>query len=118
MSCSLQADLDIRVPSTVTVRTIFRGQDFGDLVTKTCYKADWQLVPRSDEHKYVNSVKKPLPQNVVPDAVPFPPLLNHFIMMERQQKGEAVDERPMLPIKSVLRPKLTIETAETEESAA
>jgi len=114
----LQADLDRIVPSMAIVRQIFRSQDFGEVPLTATFKDDWQLVPRADEHKYLNIVKKPLPRNVVPDAIPFPPLLNHFIMMERQRKGESLDERPMLPITSVLLPKPFIYPAETDENSA
>ena len=103
--CLLKADPDCRVQSSAYVRKIFRGQDFGEVNVTSCYKADWKLVPRADEDKYLNTVKKPLPQTVVPDSIPFPPLLDHFIMLERQQKAESLQERPMLPVKSVLRPK-------------
>ena len=97
--------MDVGTRSLAYVRKIFRGQDFGDVMTTASYKEDWKLVPRADEHKYLNIVKKPLPQTVVPDTVPFPPLLNHFIMLERQKKGESLEEPPMLPIRSVLLPK-------------
>jgi len=113
-----KADLDNTVWSSAIVRQIFRGQDFGDVTLTTTFKDDWHLVPRADEHIYLNIVKKPLPLNPVPDSVPFPPLLNHFIMMERQRKGESLGERPMLPIKSVLLPKPHILPAETDDSSA
>lgn len=101
----MQADIDSIVRSIVYVRKIFRGQDFGEVMTTSSYKDDWKLVPRADEHKYLNTVKKPLPQANVPDTAPFPPLLNHFIMLERQQKREPLAEPPRLPIKPVLVPK-------------
>jgi len=90
------------VHSVAYVRKIFRGQDFGVVPTSACYKSDWKLIPRAEEHKYLNAVKNPPQPNCVPEAVPFPPLLEHFIKLERQQKGQPADERPMLPIKSVL----------------
>lgn len=90
------------------MRKIFRGQDFGEVRTTACYKSDWKLVSRANEHKYLNAVKKPLPRTDVPDTMPFPPLLEHFIMLERQQKGEPLEETPTLPIKSVLVPKPTV----------
>lgn len=105
-----KADLDCRVRSSAIARKIFRGQDLGDGRITSSYKDDWHLVPRADEHKYLNTVKKPLPRNIVPDAIPFPPLLDHFIMLERQQKGESLEEQPMLPIKSVLKPRPTVLT--------
>ena len=87
------------------MKKIFRGENHGDVVVGVCHLCDWKLVPRAEEHKYLNIVQKPLPQTVVPDTIPFPPLLKHFIMLERQQKGEPLDKPPMLPIKSVLIPK-------------
>jgi len=98
-------DVNSQVKSRVWVRKIFRGEDFGEVMTSTSYKADWKLVPRADEHKYLNTAKRVRPRGELPDAVPFPPLLNHFIMLERQQKGQPLDEPPMLPVKSVLLPR-------------
>jgi len=108
--------LDCRGWSLAHAQKVFRGENYGDFVITACHKADWKLVPRAEEHKYLNIVKKPRPRNVVPDTVPFPPLLNHFIMLERQQKGEPLDKPPMLPIKSVLTPRQPIlpQTAASE----
>ena len=97
--------MDCRVGSVAYVRKIFRGQDFGEVMTTACYKSDWKLVARADEHRYLNAVKKPPPRTDVPDAIPFPPLLKHFVMLEKQQKGELLEEPPMLPVKSILVPK-------------
>lgn len=90
------------------MKKIFRGENYGDAMTTACYKCDWKLVPRSEEHKYLNAELKPLPRTTIPDAVPFPPLLNYFIMLERQQKGEPLDKLPMLPVKSVVKPRPVI----------
>lgn len=100
--------MDNKVRSVIYAKKIFRGEDLGETMTATSYKADWKLVPRSEEHVYLNGVKKPLPRNLVPDAIPFPPLLNYFIMLERKQKGEPLDKPPMLPVKSVLIPNVSL----------
>ena len=97
--------MDYKVQSYAHAKKIFRGENCGDEVISKCFMADWKLVPRDEEHKYLNIVKKPRPRTVVPDAIPFPPLLNHFIMLERHQKGQPLDKPPMLPIKSVLIPR-------------
>jgi len=110
--------LDYVVRSSVTARKVFRGQDLGDVKITSCYKSDWQLVPRTDEHKYLNVTKKPLPLNYVPDSISFPPLLNHFITMERQQKGESLEERPVLPLRSVVQRRRKVLSPAEESSTA
>lgn len=113
----LKADQDCRVRSVAYMRKIFRGQDFGEVMTTACYKSDWKLVSRADEHIYLNAVKKPLPRTDVPETIPLPPLLKHFVMLERQQKGEPLEETPMLPIKSavVRKPTIFSETTGSEQ---
>jgi len=87
------------------LQKIFRGEDYGEFLTDTSYKPDWKLVPRSEEHKYLNAANKRRIRNFIPNTIPFPPLLNHFIMLERKQKGEPLDPPPVLPIKSVVVPR-------------
>jgi len=108
----LKADVDCRVRSLAFMKKIFRGEDLGEQMTTACYKADWKLVPRSEEHKYLDAVKNPLPLRHVPEYVPFPPLLKHFIMLEKQQQGEPLDETLMLPIKPVVvaKPQICFDT--------
>jgi len=92
------------------MKKVFRGENHGNVVTTASYKCDWKLVHRDEEHKYLSAVEQPLQRTAVPDSIPFPPLLNYFIMLERQQKGEPLDKPPMLPIKSAIIPKQSIQS--------
>ena len=66
---------------------------------RTCYKSDWRLVPREEETALLNyKPEKERPRNIIPDAIPFPPLLERMMILELEAQGKEMTEKPMLPI--------------------
>jgi hypothetical protein len=98
MSDPTQADPDVQVKSIAYGVHVFRGEEKGEEAIDTCYKADWKLVPRTEEAKFKTPVPA-RPLNIVPDAVPFPPLFAHFVMSQKQRLGKPVETPPKLPLK-------------------
>ena len=78
---------------------VFRGESLGDQIITRPYKADWRLVHREDEDKFVNKVFQKRPVSVVPEKVRFPPLFEHLMLEEMKRSGQSISKIPMLPIK-------------------
>jgi len=70
----------------VTVEKTWRGvtQPKPVEIYSTSYKADYELVPREEEHKFLKNNKK-VEQVILPTKIDFPPLLREYI---RDETGE------------------------------
>lgn len=55
---------------------------------------DWRLVPKHEEAAF--TAFTPAPPEDAPRCVPYPPLLRAMILAERQKRGDACTEEPML----------------------
>jgi len=75
----------------VSGQKVFRGRDVGELQIGAAHKADWRLVPRQEEEKWLASKAPPKQITIVDDKKHFPPLLERMIMKEKK-----LSERPML----------------------
>lgn len=56
---------------------------------------DWRLVPKHEEEAFV--AFSPAPEEPL-RPVPYPPLLRAMILAERQKRGDASTEEPMLSL--------------------
>jgi len=75
---------------------VFRGEASGEHLIKSCYKADWRLVPKHEEEAFLSVKAEVRPKNVVKSVLPFPPLMQHLI--KEQQKEQGLDDMPTLRI--------------------
>jgi len=83
----------------VLVERVFRGQKNPkpiQLDTAT-YKADYILIPKDQEHLYLNNTNVP-EIKVLPRTTDFPPLFAQMIMRQMKAKGIAEPEEPKLNI--------------------
>uniref|UniRef100_A0A0V0G915 Putative mitochondrial ribosomal protein n=1 Tax=Triatoma dimidiata TaxID=72491 RepID=A0A0V0G915_TRIDM len=77
----------------VYVEKVFRARRYPQVVEmeSVTYKADYRLVPKSEEKSLwerVASIKQS--ERILPDNVPFPPLLNHMLEQERSSAAQAL----------------------------
>ncbi|XP_014671037.1 PREDICTED: uncharacterized protein LOC106811829 [Priapulus caudatus] len=80
-------------------RKVFRGNELGEWKIMAGHKADWRLIPRDDEHKYLNwKPAQPFVHSVIPREQPFPPLLREIIRQEMKAAGKSTDKEALLPI--------------------
>uniref|UniRef100_A0A1A9UJ34 Uncharacterized protein n=1 Tax=Glossina austeni TaxID=7395 RepID=A0A1A9UJ34_GLOAU len=72
----------------VTVQKTWRGVTLPKAIEiySTSYKADYELVDKEDEHKYLSNTKK-VEERILDNKVEFPPLLREFIEEETGQKN-------------------------------
>ncbi|EDW17390.1 uncharacterized protein LOC6586649 [Drosophila mojavensis] len=86
-----QADSERKV--RVTVQKTWRGvtQPKPVEIYSTSYKADYELVPVDQEHKYLENKKK-VDSVVLPTKIELPPLLREYI------KDETGDPNPMINV--------------------
>ncbi|XP_076627182.1 mitochondrial ribosomal protein S34 [Colletes latitarsis] len=82
------------------VERTFRGKtaDKPVQIESVSYKADYVLVPKDQEERYLNASSK-LPEKILPRTTNFPPLLKELLIRQAKQKGEPLTEEPKLPIK-------------------
>lgn len=84
----------------VLVERVFRGHKNPkpvQLDTAT-YKADYMLVPRDQEHLYLENKKLP-EEKILPRTTDLPPLLSQIIVHQMKAKGDKVFEEPKLSLK-------------------
>lgn len=84
----------------VLVERVFRGHKNlkpVQLDTAT-YKADYMLIPKDQEHLYLENAKLP-EKRILPRTTDLPPLLAQIIMRQMKAKGEKVSEEPKLHLK-------------------
>lgn len=55
-------------------------------IYSTSYKADYELVDKEDEHKFLQNTKK-VSEKVLSNKVEFPPLLREFITKETGEQN-------------------------------
>lgn len=78
----------------VVVEQVFRGRHREKLheICSTSYKADYQLVPKDQEFKYLQNTKSH-DISILPKTMEFPPLLRQFIF------NETGNQNPVLHVK-------------------
>lgn len=57
------------------------------------YKADFQLIPKDEEYKFVSTsetVKQE--ERIFPEYIDFPPLLKRLVLRDKTSRGETVDD--------------------------
>jgi hypothetical protein len=85
----------------VLVERVFRGMKNPKPVQLdgATYKADYMLIPKDQEHLYLESDVK-LPENrVLPRTSKFPPLFLELILQRMKAKGITVTDEPKLTLK-------------------
>lgn len=84
----------------VLVERVFRGQKNPKPIQldAATYKADYVLVPRDQEHLYLENAKLP-EEKIMPRTTDLPPLLSQIIMRQMKAKGVEISEEPKLHLK-------------------
>ena len=89
-------------PLKVLIHLFATGRHMGEMSMNNGYKADWRLIPKVEEEAYKTTYRPGLdtlpPKNIVPAAVPFPPLLKMMIRDEAVKQGRPLEKEPMLPL--------------------
>ncbi|CAD7083554.1 unnamed protein product [Hermetia illucens] len=67
----------------VTVEKTFRGRTLPrpTEICSTSYKADYKLIPKSEEEQYCK-ITSAMQERILPSTIDFPPLLKEFIVEE------------------------------------
>lgn len=67
----------------VTVEKTFRGRTLPrpTEICSTSYKADYKLIPKSEEEQYCK-ITSAMQEKILPSTIDFPPLLKEFIVEE------------------------------------
>ncbi|XP_015173399.1 PREDICTED: uncharacterized protein LOC107064834 [Polistes dominula] len=80
------------------IENTFRGKTYPPEQIDGCtYKADYVLIPKDEEEKYMY-YNDPLNPRIVPRTMEYPPLLKELIIRQRQAAGVTVKEDPQLEI--------------------
>ena len=66
---------------------------------QTAWKADWRLVPKSEEEAFLSAVKDTRKPNVIPRYVEYPPLMEYLMRQQGEAAGKPVTEKPLLEIR-------------------
>lgn len=85
----------------VWIEKVFRGRRYPRLIElcSASYKADYRLVPKSEEQELIARANATPPQvRVISNTVPFPPLLKDMILKEMKQAGKETVEEPRLKL--------------------
>ncbi|CAL1683088.1 unnamed protein product [Lasius platythorax] len=84
----------------VLVERVFRGHKNPKPVQldAATYKADYMLIPKDQEHLYLENAKLP-EKRILPRTTDLPPLLSQIIMRQMKAKGDTVSEEPKLVLK-------------------
>ncbi|XP_053987187.1 28S ribosomal protein S34, mitochondrial [Hylaeus volcanicus] len=79
------------------VRRTFRGytEPTPVQIEKASYKADYVLIPKDQEHLFLNRKEQPA-RRVMPRTTSFPPLLKEFLYYQAKQAGQPLTEEPKL----------------------
>lgn len=72
----------------VLVERVFRGQKFPKPVQldSVTYKADYMLIPKDQEHLFLDNMKVP-ETKILPRTTDFPPLFSQMMMHQMKTKG-------------------------------
>lgn len=68
----------------------FRGRTLPKLteIKRTSYKADYRLIPKNEEEKYLkNKTVHDLPEIILPRKIEMPPLMKAFLEADHERKG-------------------------------
>lgn len=79
------------------VEKVFRGQKYQKPVQmdSVTYKDDYILIPKDQEHLYLDNTKVP-EMKILPRTTDLPPLFSQMIIRQMQAKGVAIDTEPKL----------------------
>ncbi|XP_011304790.1 uncharacterized protein mRpS34 [Fopius arisanus] len=80
------------------VETTFRGKKDSRIsqMDRSTYKTDFRLVPKDEEHKYLNWIDRP--EVILPRTMELPPLLREIMVRNLRAKGQKVDTPPQMTI--------------------
>lgn len=84
----------------VLVDRVFRGFKSPKPVQldSATYKADYMLIPKDQEHLYLEDNKLP-EERILPRTTDLPPLLLQMIVRQMKARGNKVSEEPKLTLK-------------------
>ncbi|XP_029171371.1 28S ribosomal protein S34, mitochondrial [Nylanderia fulva] len=84
----------------VLVERVFRGQKSPKPIQldAATYKADYMLVPKDQEHLYLENRQLP-EEKILPKTTDLPPLLSQILMRQMKTKGVTVSEEPKLALR-------------------
>lgn len=84
----------------VLVERVFRGRKTPKPVQldSATYKADYILIPKDQEHLYLENKKLP-EEKILPRTTDLPPLLSQIIVRQMKARGDKVSEEPKLTLK-------------------
>lgn len=84
----------------VLVEKVFRGQKNPKPVQMDCatYKADYILIPKDQEHLFLNNMKVS-EMRVLPRTTDLPPLFSQMVIRQMQAKGVTTPGEPKLTLK-------------------
>jgi len=84
----------------VLVERVFRGQKNPKPVQldSSTYKADYMLIPKDQEHLYLDNMKVP-EMRILPRTTDFPPLFLQIILSDMKAKGVTVSTEPKLELR-------------------
>ncbi|KAI4499564.1 hypothetical protein M0802_005460 [Mischocyttarus mexicanus] len=80
------------------IQNTFRGRTYPPEQIDGCtYKADYILIPKDEEKKYMNYTDSLKPR-IAPRTMEYPPLLREIIIRQQKAAGVPVNENPQLDI--------------------
>lgn len=81
------------------VQRTFRGKTSEKpiQIESVSYKADYVLIPKDEEAKYLNATGQPS-YRIMPRTVEFPPLLKELLISQAKQMGKNITEEPKLKV--------------------
>ncbi|XP_032673024.1 uncharacterized protein LOC116844948 [Odontomachus brunneus] len=85
----------------VLVERVFRGlkNPYPSQLYGATYKADYMLIPKDQEHLYLQSTVPPPEKKILPKTGEFPPLYLQLLLRQMKVKDIPEQEQPKLPIK-------------------
>lgn len=94
---SYEQDSYLKRKVRVLVEKVFRGQKYQKPVQmdSVTYKDDYILIPKDQEHLYLDNTKVP-EMKILPRTTDLPPLFSQMIIRQMQAKGVAIDTEPKL----------------------
>lgn len=79
---------------TALVEKVFRGERFPKYVQieSASYKPDYILIPKDEEHLYVNNLKPRPMKTILPQYIPLPPIMQEYIKRTAGKDGYTEDD--------------------------
>lgn len=81
----------------VHAQEYFRGIDKGVRIIES-HLADFRMVPKEDEQKYLDGIIPDPPIKILPRERPIPPLLKILIQRDIESRGEKFDPNMKIPV--------------------